>query len=228
MPEGALIAIQGPESIHTFENILQEPLSDLPRFGHKTITPNPNLINSQEPIFIARTGYTGEEGFEFLSSPEAAKSIWKRLITSGVTPCGLGARDTLRLEASMHLYGNDINLDTTPFEAGLGWLVHLEMPNDFIGRKALEKQAETGTRKKLVGIKVLDKAIARKGYKVLSNCAAVGIVTSGTWSPTLKEPIALAYVPSEIAKVNTQLEVEIRGKKHPAIIVKKPFYRKGF
>ena len=228
MPEGALIAIQGPESISTLEKILEEPLSNLPRFGHRTITSNPNLINSQESIFIARTGYTGEEGFEFLSSPETAKSIWKSLISSGVTPCGLGARDTLRLEASMHLYGNDINLDTTPFEAGLGWLVHLEMPNDFIGRKALEKQAEVGTQKKLVGIQVLDKGIARKGYPVLYNSETVGIVTSGTWSPTLKKPIALAYVPSEIAKVNTQIEIEIRGKKHPAIIVKRPFYRKGF
>ena len=185
-------------------------------------------MKSEESIFIARTGYTGEEGFEFLSSPNTAKSIWKNLIASGVTPCGLGARDTLRLEAAMHLYGNDINLDTTPFEAGLGWLVHLEMPNDFIGRKALEKQAEEGTQKKLVGIKVQNKGIARKGYPVLYNNETVGKVTSGTWSPTLKEPIALAYVPSEIAKVNTQLEIEIRGKKHPAIIVKRPFYRKGF
>jgi len=228
MPEGALIAIQGPKSISTFENILQEPLSDLPRFGHRIIKSNPNLINSEDSIFLARTGYTGEEGFEFLSSPETARSIWKNLIQSEVTPCGLGARDTLRLEASMHLYGNDINLETTPFEAGLGWLVHLEMPHDFIGRKALEKQAEEGTRKKLVGIKVQNKGIARKGYSVSYNNETVGIVTSGTWSPTLKEPIALAYVPSEIAKVNTQLEIEIRGKKHPAIIVKRPFYRKSF
>ena len=102
------------------------------------------------------------------------------------------------------------------------------MPNDFIGRKALEKQTEVGTRKKLVGIKVQHKGIARKGYPVLYNSETVGIVTSGTWSPTLQEPIALAYVPSEIAKVNTQLEIEIRGKKHPAMIVKRPFYRKSF
>ena len=228
MPEGALIAIQGPESIRTFEKILQEPLSDLQRFGHKTIISNPNLTNSKESIFVARTGYTGEEGFEFMSSPETAKSIWRSLIKLGVTPCGLGARDTLRLEASMHLYGNDISLDTSPFEAGLGWLVHLEMPNDFIGRKALERQAEEGTEKKLVGIKVQDKGIARKGYPVSFNSENVGIVTSGTWSPTLKAPIALAYVPSEIAKVNTQLEVEIRGEQHPAVIVKRPFYRKSF
>ena len=228
MPEGALIAIQGPEAINTFEQILKEPLSNLPRFGHRTITSNPNLINSNESIFIARTGYTGEEGFEFLSSAETAKSIWKNLIQSGVTPCGLGARDTLRLEACMHLYGNDINLETTPFEAGLGWLVHLEMPNNFIGRKALEKQAKNGTTKKLVGIKVQNKGIARKGYPVLYNKENVGIVTSGTWSPTLKEPIALAYVPNDIAKINTQLEIEIRGKKHPAITVKRPFYRKSF
>ena len=228
MPNGALIALQGPESIPTFEKILRAPLSDLPRFGHRTITSNPNLVDSKESIFIARTGYTGEEGFEFLASPETAKSIWRNLIATGVTPCGLGARDTLRLEAAMHLYGNDINIDTTPFEAGLGWLVHLEMPNNFIGRKALEKQAENGTKKRLIGIKVRDKGIARKGYKISYNNEKVGIVTSGTWSPTLKEPIALAYVPSEIAKVNTQLEIEIRGKKHPAIIVKKPFYRKSF
>ncbi len=228
MPGGALIALQGPESINTLENILKEPLNDLPRFGHRTITSNSNLINSRAPIFIARTGYTGEEGFEFLSSAETAKSIWKNLFASGVTPCGLGARDTLRLEAAMHLYGNDINLETTPFEAGLGWLVHLEMPNDFIGRKALEKQADEGTRKKLVGIKVQDKGIARKGYPVLYNNETVGIITSGTWSPTLQEPIALAYVPDEISKVNTQIEIEIRGKKHPAIIVKRPFYRKSF
>ena len=228
MPDGALIAIQGPQSIQTLENILEEPLSDLPRFGHRTIKSKSNLINSQESIFIARTGYTGEEGFEFLSSPKTARCIWKNLIKSGVTPCGLGARDTLRLEASMHLYGNDINLDTTPFEAGLGWLVHLEMPHNFIGRKALEKQAENGTRKKLMGIKVQDKGIARKGYPVLYNKETVGRVTSGTWSPTLKEPIALAYVPTEIAKINTQLEIEIRGKKHPAIIVKRPFYKRSF
>ena len=228
MPGSALIAIQGPESINQFESILKEDLSDLPRFGHKTIKANPSFLNSGESIFIARTGYTGEEGFEFLSSPDTAKSIWKKLIECGVTPCGLGARDTLRLEAAMHLYGNDINLDTTPFEAGLGWLVHLEMPHDFIGRKALEQQADEGTRKKLVGIKVQNKGIARKGYSVLFNNENIGIITSGTWSPTLKEPIALAYVPNEIAKVNTQLEIEIRGKKHPAIIVKKPFYRKSF
>ncbi len=184
----------------------------LPRFGHKTIISNSNLINGEDSIFIARTGYTGEEGLEFLSSPETAQSIWKNLIASGVTPCGLGARDTLRLEASMHLYGNDINLDTTPFEAGLGWLVHLEMPHDFIGRKALEKQAENGTEKKLVGIKVQDKGIARKGYPVLYNNETIGQVTSGTWSPTLKEPIALAYVPSEIAKTNTKLELNCARK----------------
>ena len=228
MPEGALIAIQGPKSIATLEDILQEPLSNLPRFGHKTITSNQNLTNTQESIFVARTGYTGEEGFEFLSSPKAARFIWKNLLKSGVKPCGLGARDTLRLEAAMHLYGNDIDLETTPFEAGLGWLVHLEMPSDFIGRKALEKQAENGTRKKLVGIKVQNRAIARKGYPVFHNNESIGKITSGTWSPTLEEPIALAYVPTEIAEVNTKLEIEIRGKKHPAIIVKRPFYKKSF
>ena len=228
MPGGGLIAIQGPESISVMENILQESLSNLPRFGHRTFPSNHNLIKSKDSIFIARTGYTGEEGFEVLSSPETAKSIWQKLIKTGVTPCGLGARDTLRLEAAMHLYGNDINISTTPFEAGLGWLVHLEMPNDFIGRQVLEKQASEGTPTKLVGIKVQNKGIARKGYPIFHKNETVGKITSGTWSPTLKEPIALGYVPSEIAQANTQLEIGIRGKKHPAIVVKRPFYKKGF
>ena len=220
--DGVLLAIQGPKAQEILESQCNESLNSLPPFGHRQI----KIEN--EDIFIARTGYTGEDGFELLLPAETGKLFWQRLIQLGVTPCGLGARDTLRLEAGMHLYGNDMNATTTPFEAGLGWLVHLEMPHDFIGRRALEKQAEDGTRKKLVGIKVLDKGIARKGYPVLYNNETVGQVTSGTWSPTLKEPIALAYVPSEIAKINTQLEVEIRGKKHPAIIVKRPFYRKGF
>ena len=228
MPGGGLIALQGPNSIKKLENILGESLSDLPRFGHKTIEKNSNLLNSKNSIFIARTGYTGEEGVEFLSDPKTSRLIWNKLIKSGVNPCGLGARDTLRLEAAMHLYGNDINLETTPFEAGLGWLVNLEIPYNFIGKKALEKQAEIGTEKKLVGIKVLDKGIARKGYSVICKNEIIGIVTSGTWSPTLKEPIALAYVHSDKAKVNTELNIEIRGKKHPAIVVKRPFYKKGF
>ena len=145
----------------------------------------------------------------------------------GVCPCGLGARDTLRLEAAMHLYGMDMNADTTPFEAGLGWLVHLEMPAEFVGRQALEQAAASGPSKRLVGLKLQGRAIARHDYPVLHNGETVGVVTSGTWSPTLEEPIALAYVPTNLAKVGSALSVEIRGKAQPAVVVKRPFYRRS-
>ena len=149
------------------------------------------------------------------------------MLDRGVSPCGLGARDTLRLEAAMHLYGMDMNADTTPFEAGLGWLVHLEMPVDFVGRQALEQAAESGPTKRLVGLKLQGRAIARHDYPVLHNGETVGVVTSGTWSPTLEEPIALAYVPTALAKLGAELSVEIRGKAQPACVVKRPFYRRS-
>ena len=133
----------------------------------------------------------------------------------------------MRLEAAMHLYGQDMDADTTPFEAGLGWLVHLEMPADFVGRQALERAAEVGPSRRLVGLKLQGRAIARHDYPVLHNGEHIGIVTSGTWSPTLEEPIALASVPPALAKVGTELSVEIRGKAQPATVVKRPFYRRA-
>lgn len=126
----------------------------------------------------------------------------------------------------MHLYGNDMDASTTPLEASLGWLVHLEMPADFIGRGALEAQTAAGVQKRLVGLKLQGRAIARHGYPVLLNGEPVGEITSGTWSPTLGEAIALAYVPAAAAKVGSQLAVEIRGKAEPAVVVKRPFYRR--
>ena len=139
----------------------------------------------------------------------------------------LGARDTLRLEAAMHLYGNDMDAATTPLEASLGWLVHLEMPADFIGRAALERQSADGLTRRLVGLRLEGRAIARHGYPVLQNGAVVGEVTSGTWSPTLGQAIALAYVPAAAARLGTELAVEIRGRAEPAVVVKRPFYRRG-
>ena len=126
----------------------------------------------------------------------------------------------------MHLYGQDMDADTNPFEAGLGWLVHLEMPADFVGRQALERAAAAGPSRRLVGLKLPGRAIARHDYPVLHNGERIGIVTSGTWSPTLEEPIALASVPPGLAKVGTELSVEIRGKAQPATVVKRPFYRR--
>ncbi len=220
--DGVLLALQGPKAIPMLEQLSGEDLSGLPRFGHRMLT----ISGLRDPVFTARTGYTGEDGAELLLSADDGQTLWTELINQGVTPCGLGARDTLRLEAAMHLYGQDMDTETNPFEAGLGWLVHLEMPADFLGRQALEQAAETGPAKRLVGLKLQGRAIARHDYPVLHNGTRVGIVTSGTWSPTLEEAIAMAYVPPELAKPGTELSVEIRGKSQPAVVVRRPFYKR--
>ena len=219
---GVLLALQGPEAIPLLEQLSGEDLSGLPRFGHRMLS----LNGLNQPVFTARTGYTGEDGAELLLSAEDGRTLWAQLLRQGVTPCGLGARDTLRLEAAMHLYGQDMDTATNPFEAGLGWLVHLEMPATFVGRQALERAAETGLSKRLVGLKLQGRAIARHDYPVVHNGETVGIVTSGTWSPTLEEAIALAYVPPALAKPGTELSVEIRGKAQPATVVRRPFYKR--
>jgi aminomethyltransferase len=219
---GVLLALQGPEAMELLQELSGEDLSGLPRFGHRML----KLNGLSQPVFSARTGYTGEDGAELLLSDDDGQKLWQLLLDRGVTPCGLGARDTLRLEAAMHLYGQDMNNETNPFEAGLGWLVHLEIPMDFVGRQALEQAAATGPVKRLVGLKLQGRAIARHDYPVMHNGETVGIVTSGTWSPTLEEPIALAYVPQSLAKVGTEVSVEIRGKAQPATVVRKPFYKR--
>ncbi|MFN9624452.1 MAG: glycine cleavage system aminomethyltransferase GcvT [Cyanobacteriota bacterium] len=224
--EGVLLALQGPEAPARLEALVGESLAGLPRFGHREVALRGEGLEGA-PVFVARTGYTGEDGFELLLTREQGLALWDRLLAEGVAPCGLGARDTLRLEAAMHLYGNDMDASTTPLEASLGWLVHLEMPAAFIGRAALERQTAEGVGKRLVGLKLAGRAIARHGYPVLHDGAVVGEVTSGTWSPTLGEAIALAYVPAALAKPGTELAVEIRGQAQPATVVKRPFYRRG-
>jgi aminomethyltransferase len=227
--DGVLLALQGPEAAARLEALSGADLSSLPRFGHRQLQLAGSAAGAAAgaPMFVARTGYTGEDGFELLLERSAGVALWDQLLTEGVSPCGLGARDTLRLEAAMHLYGNDMDAGTTPLEASLGWLVHLEMPADFIGRAALEHQSAAGVSRKLVGLKLQGRAIARHGYPVLRDGQVVGEVTSGTWSPTLGEAIALAYVPSDAARIGTELAVEIRGKAEPALVVKRPFYRRG-
>ncbi len=224
--DGVLIALQGPEAEEQLNQILEKPITNIPRFGHSEIAVRANNARHSFSIFIARTGYTGEDGFEILIQKEGGIAIWNQLIENGVTPCGLGARDTLRLEAAMPLYGNDIDKTTTPLEAGLGWLVHMENPKDFIGKSALEIQNREGIKKKLVGIKIEGKAIARRGYKIFYQNKLLGEITSGTWSPTLNEGIALGYLPTEVAKPGTKIYVEIRKKLHKASVVRKPFYRR--
>ena len=174
---------------------------------------------------IARTGYTGEDGFELATSIEAGRALWGRLIDSGVEPCGLGARDTLRLEAKLCLYGTDIDATTTPLEAGLGWVVKLDK-GDFIWRAALQKQKEAGLSRKLVGFTLTESGIARHGYPVVQDGKRVGVVTSGTKSPSTGASVGLAYVPPGLAAEGSTLSVEIRGKAVAAKVVKTPFYSK--
>ncbi|MEG4116171.1 glycine cleavage system aminomethyltransferase GcvT [Microcoleus sp. N9_B4] len=214
-----LIAIQGPESLKYLQPFVEDNLAPIKAFGHLET----NLLG--QPSFIARTGYTGEDGFEIMVDAEVGKQLWQKLLAAGVVPCGLGARDTLRLEAAMALYGQDIDDNITPLEAGLGWVVHLDTKGDFIGREVLEQQKASGVSKRLVGLEMQGRHIARHGYPVIFEGETVGEVTSGTLSPTLNRPVALAFVPAKLAKIGQQLEIEIRGKNYPANVVKKPFYR---
>lgn len=214
-----LLAVQGPEATKLLQAHVKEDLSTVQRFGHIQGT------MFGEPAFLARTGYTGEDGFEVMLGAEAGEQLWKALLASGITPCGLGARDTLRLEAAMALYGQDIDDTTTPLEASMGWLVHLARKGDFIGRSVLEQQ-QAGVARRLVGLRLDGRNIARHNYPVLHNGEIVGKVTSGTLSPTLGYPIALAYVPTELSKLKQSLNVGIRGKLYPATVVKRPFYRR--
>ncbi|MGL5805019.1 MAG: glycine cleavage system aminomethyltransferase GcvT, partial [Xenococcaceae cyanobacterium] len=214
-----LIAVQGPKAIAILQSFVDKDLAPLPAFGHLEA----NIFG--EPAFIARTGYTGEDGCEVMLSKEAGKKLWRSLSEAGVSPCGLGARDTLRLEAAMCLYGQDIDDTTTPLEAGLSWVVHFDTTGDFIGRSVLSAQKAQGLKRRLVAIEMSGRHIARHDYPVIFNGEVVGKVTSGTLSPTLEKAIALAYVSTDVVKIGQQLEIEIRGKTYLATVVKKPFYR---
>ena len=223
--DGVLLALQGPEAAAQLEAISGTSLAGLPRFGHRNLT-----LPGIGEAFVARTGYTGEDGFELLLGREAGLSFWNLCQERGLQPCGLGARDTLRLEAAMHLYGSDMDSSTSPLEVGLGWLVHLEMPKPFVGREVLEQQTSAGVERRLVGLQLQGRAIPRHGYPVLARGAdagstPIGTVTSGGWSPSLEAGIALALVDTAVAKLGSQLAVEIRGKAEPAQVVKRPFYR---
>lgn len=217
--DNVLIALQGAKAVKILQSLLEADISALKAFEHTEA----NLEG--ETAFIARTGYTGEDGFEIMIGAQAGQKLWQRLLTEGVIPCGLGARDTLRLEAAMCLYGQDIDDQTTPLEAGLGWIVHLAKKGDFVGRNVLESQKKEGLTRRLVALEMTEKGIARHGYPIVIDGQTVGEVTSGTLAPTVGKAIALAYLPRHLAKVNQKVEIEIRGKLYPAIVVKKPFYR---
>ena len=216
----ALIAVQGPQATAHLQALVQEDLTTIKAFGHL------NATVLDQPAFLARTGYTGEDGFEVMVAPPVGAELWRSLLAAGVTPCGLGARDTLRLEAAMHLYGQDMDDTITPLEASLGWIVHLDSKGDFIGRSVLAAQKREGMTKRLVGLQMQGRNIARHHYPVMSDGAAVGMVTSGTLSPTLGQAIALAYLPPNLAQPGQIVDVEIRGKTYPATVVKRPFYKR--
>ncbi len=219
----AQVALQGPLAAG-----ILDPLTDLELEGLRYYRFARGRV-AGHPAIVARTGYTGEDGFEIYVAPEAAPEVWRALLEAGrphgLEPAGLGARDTLRLEAGMPLYGNDIDATTTPLEAGLEWIVKLDK-GDFIGRDVLERQAEEGVSRRLVGFEMVDRGIARHGYPVALTAEGepVGEVTSGTHSPTLGRAIGMAYVPVEAASPGTELWVEIRGRRARARVVKLPFY----
>lgn len=214
-----LIALQGPKATGILQSFVADDLTPIKAFGHLET----EILGGR--AFLARTGYTGEDGFEIMVDSKTGLEFWQSLHAAGVTPCGLGCRDTLRLEAAMSLYGQDIDDNTTPLEAGLAWLVHLDRKGDFIGRDILERQKIQGVERKLVGLQTQGRNIPRHGYSVLSSGKIIGQVTSGTLSPTLNYPIALAYVAADLANIKQQLEVDIRGKTYLAQVVKRPFYK---
>ncbi|HEY0787901.1 MAG TPA: glycine cleavage system aminomethyltransferase GcvT [Thermoanaerobaculia bacterium] len=222
--EFAQIALQGPAA----EAILQ-PLTEanLPSIKYYRFTRG--KVDGIDAI-ISRTGYTGEDGFELYVAPEAAERLFRKLLDAGrphgLVPCGLGARDTLRLESKMALYGNDIDHTTTPYEADLGWIVRLEK-GDFFGRDILAREAAEGPKRKLVGFEMVDRGIARHGHPVVSGGEDVGVVTSGTHSPTLGKAIGLAYVPPEKSAPGSELSILIRGKETRARVVPTPFYKRS-
>jgi aminomethyltransferase len=216
----AQLAVQGPNA----ERILQA-LTDVPLAPIKYYRFDRGAVDGA-PSIVSRTGYTGEDGFEVYVAPEHAPRILQKLVDAGVKPCGLGARDTLRLEAKMALYGNDIDHTTTPIEADLAWIVKLEK-GDFAGRDVLDREKQEGPRRKLVGFEMVDRGIARHGYPVVDGSEEIGVVTSGTHSPTLKKAIGLAYLPLDKSAQGSEFLVLIRGKETRARVVPTPFYKRA-
>ena len=214
----AELAVQGPNSEKVMLDVLGLDGSDLGFYTFKTIG----------DVIVSRTGYTGEDGFEIYADAETIREYWQKLIDAGVQPCGLGCRDTLRFEAGLPLYGDELADDITPIEAGLGIFVKLDKP-EFIGRDALAAQKAEGPARKIVGIEVEGQAIARHGYEVLdAEGRVVGSVTTGYHSITLDRNIAMALVEAASAALGTQLQVKVRRKVFPATVIKKRFYTPNY
>ena len=214
----AIIAVQGPNARAKATPLLPESC----RAAAGAL--GPFFGAACDEWFVSRTGYTGEDGFEVALPSESAVDFWQALVAAGVAPCGLGARDTLRLEAGMNLYGNDMDESVTPFESGLAWTVALDGNRDFVGKGALAAQRDAGIARTLTGLVLLERGVLRSHQKVFAGAAGEGELTSGTFSPTLERSIGLARLPVAAAGA---VEVDIRGKRIAARVVKPPFVRHG-
>ncbi len=222
--EVAQLALQGPRATDILMPVTDLPLQEIPSFSFRE-----GQVAGRRAL-VAHTGYTGEDGWEIYCGAEVALTVWNALLDAGrpfgVTPAGLGARDTLRLERALPLYGHELSEETTPLEAGLGWVVRLNK-GEFIGRDALQRQRETGVPRHVVGLMMHVPGIPRQGYRIFHGRDAVGAVTSGTKSPTLGKAIALGYVASTWEEVGTKLGIEIRGRMSEAEVVPLPFYKRA-
>jgi aminomethyltransferase len=225
--QSCMLALQGPAAPAILQRLTDATLADLP--NHHCLVANVSGV----PTLIGRTGYTGEDGFELFFPVEQALPMWTAIMEAGtplgLKPCGLGARDSLRFEAKMPLYGQEIGPDISPIAAGLGWAVALDAPGKetMIGRDALLKVKLEGPRQKLVGFEMIDRGIARHGYDIAINGAVVGNVSTGMYSPTLAKNIGLGYVPAEYSKKGTEFDVIVRGKNLKAVVIATPFYKRS-
>jgi aminomethyltransferase len=220
----AQIAIQGPKALPTLQKLTETPVDELKYYWFT------DGDISGAPARIARTGYTGEDGFEIYIPPQDAGRIWNELLRAGeefgIRPCGLGARNTLRLEAKMALYGHELTASTNPFEADLAWIVKMDK-GDFVGRAALEKATERGLTRKLAGFEMKDRGIGRDGYEVWIDGTPAGWVTSGGPSPSLNKNIGLCYLPTDKAVPGIPIKVLVRNTPTEAITVPTPFYKRA-
>lgn len=225
-PDIAQLALQGPLAETVLSKLTDAQLSEIGPFKFKN-----DVIVSGKKVLLSRTGYTGEDGFEIYCQKDDAVSLWKDILKAGeengVLPCGLGARDTLRFEATLALYGQELSADISPLEAGIGFAVKLKKDADFIGKEALVNQKENGLTRKLVGIEMVDRGIPRHEYPVFAGDEQIGFVTTGTQSPTLKKNIGLALLKIEHSDIDTEVFIEIRGKQLKAKVVATPFYKKS-
>jgi aminomethyltransferase len=222
----AQLAIQGPLAHMVLQQLAND--TDLSGIGFFKFQQEVTLLGKQ--ALVSRTGYTGEDGFEVYCDAKDAVELWKAILEAGkekgILPCGLGARDTLRFEANLALYGQELSPEISPLEAGIGFAVKLNKEADFIGKEALKQQKENGLPRKIVGIEMIDRGIPRHGYPVYKGEERIGEVTTGTQSPTLKRNIGLALLAAEYTVLDAEVEVEIRGKRLKAKVVPTPFYKK--